>query len=131
VDENQEITLGRAAPTLRVALAAALKRILRDFHRCGRVYTPTRALSGRQKMQSISYDEMLELAGLGKGAANPLGGVCHEIRGAVHVRSSMNHEEGTWVLKENASMEKLWCAGDSNTNEAKLSLRVPDKRVCG
>ncbi|MBI5787736.1 MAG: aspartate kinase [Candidatus Schekmanbacteria bacterium] len=134
VDENQEITtLGRGgSDTSGVALAAALKaEYCEIFTDVDGVYTADpRIVPEAKKMQSISYDEMLELAGLGAKVLQIRSvefAMKYGVR--VHVRSSMNHEEGTWVLKEDASMEKVMVRGvTSNTNEAKIIIKgVPDK----
>ena len=47
----------------------------------------------------------------------------------VHVRSSFNDTEGTWVVEEDPSMEEVSVAGvASDRNEAKLTVRgVPDR----
>jgi aspartate kinase len=47
----------------------------------------------------------------------------------LHVRSSFHDGEGTWVVKEEASMEEVMVAGVAcDSNQAKLTLaRVPDR----
>src|SRR6185369_6980541 len=65
-----------------------------------------------KKLDRISYDEMLELASLGAKVL--------QIRSVefakrydvpVHVRSSFNHSEGTWVVEEDPTMEEVSVAG--------------------
>src|SRR3989338_7504329 len=47
----------------------------------------------------------------------------------IHVRSSFSNKEGTWIVKEEKSMEDVLIRGVSvNKNEAKLTLRgVPNR----
>jgi aspartate kinase len=78
----------------------------------------------------ISYEEMIELASTGAKVL--------EIRSVefakrfavpVHVRSTFTEFEGTWVVKEDESMEDLLVSGVSyDKNEVKITiLRVPDR----
>jgi aspartate kinase len=83
-----------------------------------------------RKMESISYDEMLELASLGAKVL--------QIRSVqfakkynvnVHVRSSLNENTGTMVTRENKDMEGILVSGVAyDKNEAKIAVMgVPDK----
>ena len=85
---------------------------------------PTRAsCPDARKLDRISYDEMLELASLGAKVL--------QIRSVefakhydvpVHVRSSFNDTEGTWVVEEEASMEDVLVSGVTyDRNEAKIT----------
>ena len=70
-------TLGRGgSDTSAVAIAATMHADLcQIFTDVDGVYTADpRKIPGAIKLSSISYDEMLELATLGAGAAQPLGG---------------------------------------------------------
>ena len=75
VDENGEITtLGRGgSDTTAVALAAALKADRCDIYTdvTGVFTTDPRYIKDARKLQSVSYDEMLELANLGAGVLHP------------------------------------------------------------
>ena len=81
-------------------------------------------------MARISYEEMIELASTGARVL--------EIRSVefakkfsvpVHVRSTFVEAEGTWLVKEDESMDDVLVSGVSyDKNEAKITLvRVPDR----
>lgn len=83
-----------------------------------------------KKLPRISYDEMIELASTGAKVL--------EIRSVefakkfsvpVHVRSTFADVEGTWLVKEDESMDDVLVSGVSyDKNEAKITLvRVPDR----
>jgi aspartate kinase len=83
-----------------------------------------------KKMDSLSYDEMLEMASLGAKVL--------EIRSVefakkfevpIHVRSTFTNERGTMVIGETKDMEKVLVSGVAyNKNEARVTIRkVPDR----
>src|SRR5262249_50436580 len=134
VDADGSITtLGRGgSDTSAVALAAALGADVCEIYTdVDGVYTSDpRVVPRARKLERIAYDEMLELASLGAKVL--------QIRSVefakryhvpVHVRSSFNDSEGTWVVEEDRSMEDISVAGvAADQNEAKLTVRgVPDK----
>lgn len=134
INEQGDITtLGRGgSDTTAVALAAALEAD------CCEIYTDVDGVytcdpqihSEARKLARISYEEMLELSGLG---AKVLQARCVELamkyKVRVLVRSSFNHERGTWVDKEGEGMEDALISGvTSSKGEAKISvLGVPDR----
>ena len=98
-------TLGRGgSDTTGVAIAAALEgRRLRDLHRRRRrLHRPTRtSCRNARKIERISYEEMLELASLGAKVLQIRSvefGMKYGV--PIHVRSSFNDNEGTWVVPE-------------------------------
>jgi len=128
VDRSGNITtLGRGgSDTSGVAIAAALKadvcEIYTDvdgFYTADPNVVPTARKVGR-----ISYEEMLELASLGAKVL--------QIRSVefgmkfgvpIHVRSSFNDNEGTWVVPEEKAMESIMVSGVTATrDEAKITL---------
>ncbi len=126
-------TLGRGgSDTSAVAVAAALEADACEIYTdVDGIFTtdPNMVLDAR-KLDKISYDEMLEMASQGAKVL--------QIRSVefaknynvpLHVRSTFTEEEGTWVVKEDAEMEKVVVSGVTcDKNEAKISvLRVPDK----
>ena len=134
IDEDDNITtLGRGgSDTTAVALAAFLNasacEIYTDVE--GVFTTDPGICADAQKLPRISYEEMIELASTGAKVL--------EIRSVefakrfavpVHVRSTFSDIEGTWVLKEDESMEDLLVSGVSyDKNEVKITiLRVPDR----
>jgi aspartate kinase len=125
-------TLGRGgSDTSAIALAAALSadvcEILTDVDG---VYTTDPRIEPRaRKIPRITYEEMLELASLGAKVL--------QIRSVefamkfgvpVHVRSSLNDSEGTWIVSEQKSLESAVVTGVAlDRNEAKVTLtNVPD-----
>ncbi|MCG7406291.1 aspartate kinase [Paenibacillus sp. ACRRX] len=110
MSESGEITtLGRGgSDTTAVALAAAIQADVCEIYTDvdGIYSTDPRIVRCARKLQEISYDEMLELAHLGAAVLHP-----RAVEYAKHnnvclvVRSSFNHNEGTYV-KEEAVMEQ-------------------------
>ena len=126
-------TLGRGgSDTTAVALAAALNADFCEIYTdVDGVYTCDPQIhAGARKLASISYEGMMELAGLG---ARVLHNRCVELARKynvkIHVRSSFNDEEGTWVCREEQEMEgALISSVTYSREEAKISvLGVPDK----
>jgi aspartate kinase len=134
VDEDDNITtLGRGgSDTSAVALAAFLNaeacEIYTDVE--GVFTTDPGICQEARKLARVSYDEMIELASMGAKIL--------EIRSVefakkfsvpVHVRSTFADGEGTWVVKEDQSMDDVLVSGVSyDKNEAKITLlRVPDR----
>jgi aspartate kinase len=132
-DEGNITTLGRGgSDTSAVAIAAALKADACEiFTDVDGVYTtdPNLCASAR-KISRISYEEMLELASLGAKVLQIRSvefGMKYGV--PIHVRSSFNHNEGTWVVPEEKQMEDVLVSGVAvDKNEAKVTLiGVPDK----
>ena len=134
IDSNQEITtLGRGGSDLTaVALAKALKadacEIYTDVE--GIFTADPRRVKESVKIDKLSYEEMLELASSG---AQVMQSRSIEVAGKfdipIHVRSSFSQKEGTWIVKEDASMEDVLIRGvSSNKDEAKLTVSgVPNR----
>ncbi|WP_148357407.1 aspartate kinase [Peribacillus simplex] len=109
-DINGEITtLGRGgSDTTAVAIAAALNADRCDIYTdvTGVFTTDPRYIKGARKLQSISYDEMLELANLGAGVLHPRAvEYAKNYQIPLEVRSSMERESGT-IIEEEATMEE-------------------------
>jgi aspartate kinase len=134
LDERGNITtLGRGgSDTTAVAIAAALRAdVCEIFTDVEGVYTTDpRVCNKARKMKKISYEEMLEMASLGAKVL--------EIRSVefakkykvpIHVRSTFTDKEGTMVLQEDKSMEKILVSGVTyNKNEARVTItKVPDR----
>jgi aspartate kinase len=107
-EEGEITTLGRGgSDTSAVALAASLKaekcEIFTDV--AGVFTADPRVVPAAQKLDSISYDEMLELANLGAGVLHPRSvEAAKKYKVRLVVRSSFTEEEGTYV-EEVARME--------------------------
>src|SRR5215475_2127508 len=126
-------TLGRGGSDLTaIALAAALKADLCQIYTdVDGVYTADpRIVPNARKLAEISYDEMLELAGLGAKVMQLRSVEIAKKLGVVfEVRSSLNENPGTIVKEETKSMEGIVVRGVSlDKNQAKVTLvGVPDK----
>jgi aspartate kinase len=130
---GQVTTLGRGGSDLTaIALAAALKAHLCQIYTdVDGVYTSDpRLVPGAKKLQEISYDEMLELAGSGAKVMQLRSVEIAMKFGVVfEVRSSLNDHPGTIVKEETRSMEEIVVRGVAlDKNQAKLTLvGVPDQ----
>src|SRR5271170_5616106 len=131
--EGQITTLGRGGSDLTaIALAAALKADLCQIYTdVDGVYTADpRVVPGARKLAEISYDEMLELAGLGaKVMQSRSVEFAKNFRVPFEVRSSLNDNPGTIVKEETRSMEGVVIRGVTlDENQAKITLvEVPDR----
>src|SRR5258705_12470906 len=131
--EGQITTLGRGGSDLTaIALAAALKADLCQIYTdLEGVYTADpRLVPGAKKLDEISYDEMLELAGLGAKVMQSRSVEFAKKFGVVfEVRSSLNENPGTIVKEETKNMEDIVVRGSwLDKNQAKVTLvAVPDK----
>jgi aspartate kinase len=131
--EGQITTLGRGGSDLTaIALAAALKAELCQIYTdVDGVYTADpRVVPTARKLAEISYDEMLELAGLGAKVMQSRAVEFAKKFGVVfEVRSSLNKNPGTIVKEETRSMEDVVIRGVTlDTNQAKITMvGVPDR----
>jgi len=126
-------TLGRGGSDMTaVALAAALgAEVCEIYTDVAGVYTADpRVVPDARKLDSLSYEEMLEL---GTSGAQVLMSRCVESARnegvPIHVRSSFSDEPGTWIRNEESVTERAIVAGVAHdTSEAKATLRgVPDQ----
>jgi aspartate kinase len=135
INSKEDVTtLGRGGSDLTaVALAAALKAKTCDIYTdvLGVYTTDPRMVPEAQKIDEISYDEMLELAGSGSQVMQARSiEVAKKFGVVIHVRSSLEKKKrGTFIMKTSASMEAPVVSGVAyDKNEAKLSITgLPDK----
>lgn len=126
-------TLGRGgSDTTAVALAAALNADYCEIYTdVEGVYTCDPQVYGAaRKLKRISYESMMELAGLGaKVLHHRCVDLARKFNVKILVRSSFNNAEGTWVCEEDEKMEGTLISGVTySRGEAKISvLGVPDK----
>src|ERR1700704_4550581 len=131
--EGQITTLGRGGSDLTaIALAAALKADLCQIYTdVDGVYTADpRIVPTARKLEEISYDEMLELAGSGAKVMQLRSVEIAKKFGVVfEVRYSLTDQPGTIVKEETRIMEEHVVRGVAlDKNQAKLTLvGVPDK----
>ncbi len=135
-DTNDITTLGRGgSDTTAVALAAALEADVCEIYTDvdGIFSADPRAIPAARKLNTVTYEEMLELAAAG---AKVLHLRCVEYARRfnlpIHVRSSFSPLEGTWVVEnhpEGGTMEQAIIAGVAHDkSEAKITIvGVPDR----
>ena len=127
INKNDDITtLGRGgSDTTAVALAAVLHADLCEIYTdVDGVYSADpRVVKNAKKMESISYDEMLELASLGANVLhNRSVEMAKKYNVKLAVRSSFTENEGTYV-REVKDMEKMMVKGVSRDNDvARIAL---------
>ncbi len=131
--EDNIVTLGRGGSDLSaVALAAALNvekcEIYTDV---AGVYTADpRVEKNAKKLDSISFDEMLELASSGAGVMQARSiEVAKKYNIPIVVRLNTGEGEGTIIKEEDESMENVIIRGIAHDkSEAKVTLKkVPDQ----
>jgi len=125
-------TLGRGgSDTSAVAIAATLKADICEIYTdVDGVYTTDPNICPKaQKIDRISYEEMLEMASLGAKVLQIRSvEFAKKFNVPVHVRSTFSEEEGTMVVNEDADMESVVVtAVTCDKNDARIVLRgVPD-----
>jgi aspartate kinase len=126
-------TLGRGgSDTTAVALAAGLGadscEIYTDVD--GVFTADPRIVPGARKLARVTYEEMLELAASGAKVLALRSVEYARNHGVpIHVRSSFNDADGTWIVKEEDVLEQAIISGiASDRGEAKVTiLHVPDR----
>lgn len=131
-EDGAVTTLGRGGSNVTlVAIAAALGAdVCENYTDVDGIYTADpRIVPNARKIDTISYDEMLELASLG---ANVLHNRAVEFAKKydvpIHVRSSLNTNKGTMIVAETESMERIVVSGAALKDKlARVTLRnVPN-----
>ncbi len=120
-------TLGRGGSDLTaIAIAGAIKAdVCQIYTDVDGVYTADpRIVKNARKIEEISYDEMLELASSGSKVMQSRSvEFASKYDVVFEVRSSFNHNPGTIVKQEVASMEKVVVRGVAiDKNQAKIQL---------
>lgn len=133
VSTDKDITtLGRGgSDTTAVALAAALGAESCEIYTdvSGVFTADPRVVPEARRLARLSYEEMLDMAATG-GRVLALRSVefarNHDV--ALHVRSSFTWEPGTWIAKDDPTMEHAIISGVTHdTSEAKITVEaVPD-----
>jgi len=134
VDANgNTTTLGRGgSDTSAVALAIAVKADSCDIYTdVDGIYTTDPRIEPKaRKMDSISYEEMLEFASLGAKVLQTRSvelGMRYNM--PIHLRSSFDLVQGTMVTREDSNMERAEISGVAyNRDEAKVTIKgIPDQ----
>ncbi len=132
-ETGQVTTLGRGGSDLSaIAIAAALKAdICQIYTDVDGVYTADpRIVPNARKLKTISYEEMLELASSGsKVMQNRAVEFAQKFGVIFEVRSSFNHNPGTIVKEEAASMEDVVVSGVAlDKNQTRIVVSdLPDR----
>ena len=127
-DEDGNITtLGRGgSDTSAVAVAAALEADVCEIYTdVNGVYTTDpNMVPAARKLARISFEEMLEMASLGAKVLQIRSVKLAQQYGVpLHVRSTFEETEGTWVTREEDVMERLVVSGVTyQRNEAKIRV---------
>jgi aspartate kinase len=134
VDEEDNITtLGRGgSDTSAVAIAASLGAEVCEIYTDveGVFTTDPDICPTARKLGRISYEEMIEMASTGAKVLQIRSvELAKKFAVPVHVRSSFNEAEGTWVVEEEKSMDSVLVSGVTyDKDEAKITLlKVPDR----
>lgn len=128
IDEDDNITtLGRGgSDTTAVALAAAIQASECEIYTdVPAVFTADpRLVPKAREISRVSFDEMMEMAGLGSKVLHIR---CVEIGAKygirIHVRSAFEEREGTWIVPEGEVLEQPLVSSvthDANTTVFKL-----------
>lgn len=126
-------TLGRGGSNATlVALGAVLKAdVCENYTDVDGIYTADpRIVKNARKIDRISYDEMLELAGLGASVLQTRAvEFAKKYNVPLHVRNSQNDHEGTWIVAETANMEHIVVSGAALKKDlTRVSIKnTPDR----
>ncbi|MGC4031321.1 MAG: aspartate kinase [Tepidisphaeraceae bacterium] len=123
-------TLGRGGSNATlVALGAVLKAdVCENYTDVDGIYTADpRIVKNARKIEKISYDEMLELSGLGASVLQTRAVEFAKKYGvSIEVRNSQNDNPGTWIVQETPNMEHIVVSGAALKKEL---VRVTFKAV--
>lgn len=130
--EGDYTTLGRGGSNATlVALGAVLKAdVCENYTDVDGIYTADpRIVPNARKIDRISYDEMLELSGLGASVLQTRAvEFAKKYNVPIHVRNSQNDHEGTWIVAETPNMEHIVVSGAAlKKNLTRVTIKgVPD-----
>jgi len=130
--EGDFTTLGRGGSNATlVAIGAVLNAdVCENYTDVDGIFTADpRIVKNARKIDRISYDEMLELAGLGASVLQTRAvEFAKKYNVPIHVRNSQNDNEGTWIVAETKNMEHIVVSGAALKNElTRVTLKaVPD-----
>ena len=113
--EGDFTTLGRGGSNATlVAVGAVLNAdVCENYTDVDGIYTADpRIVKNARKIPRISYDEMLELSGLGASVLQTRAvEFAKKYNVPLHVRNSQNENEGTWIVAETPHMEHIVVSG--------------------
>lgn len=132
-EENRITTLGRGgSDTSAVAMAAAVNAEVCEIYTDvpGVFTTDPNICSQARKLDTVSYDEMLEMASMGAKVLQIRSvEFAKKYNVKVHVRSTFSDEIGTFVTQEDKNMESVMVSGIAyDKDQARVTLaKVLDK----
>src|SRR3954468_4346977 len=113
--EGDYTTLGRGGSNATlVAVGAVLQAdVCENYTDVDGIFTADpRIVKNARKIDRISYDEMLELSGLGASVLQTRAvEFAKKYNVPIHVRNSQNETEGTWIVAETPNMEHIVVSG--------------------
>jgi aspartate kinase len=131
--EGDFTTLGRGGSNATlVAVGAVLKcDVCENYTDVDGIYTADpRIVKNARKIDRISYDEMLELSGLGASVLQTRAvEFAKKYDVPIHVRNSQNDHEGTWIVAETPNMEHIVVSGAALKKDlTRVTIKnVPDR----
>jgi aspartate kinase len=131
--EGDFTTLGRGGSNATlVAVGAVLEAdVCENYTDVDGIYTADpRICKNARKIDRISYDEMLELAGLGASVLQTRAvEFAKKYNVRIHVRNSQNDHEGTWIVAETPNMEHIVVSGAALKKDlTRVTIKaVPDR----
>jgi aspartate kinase len=131
--EGDYTTLGRGGSNATlVAIGAVLNAdVCENYTDVDGIYTADpRIVKNARKIERISYDEMLELAGLGASVLQTRAvEFAKKYNVPLHVRNSQNENEGTWIVAETPNMEHIVVSGAALKKDlTRVTIKaVPDR----
>jgi aspartate kinase len=128
--EGDYTTLGRGGSNATlVAIGSVLQAdVCENYTDVDGIFTADpRIVKTARKIDRISYDEMLELSGLGASVLQTRAvEFAKKYNVPIHVRNSQNDLEGTWIVAETTNMEHIVVSGAALKKEL---IRVTVKNV--
>ncbi|HZZ44762.1 MAG TPA: aspartate kinase [Tepidisphaeraceae bacterium] len=131
--DGEFTTLGRGGSNATlVALGAVLEAdVCENYTDVDGIYTADpRLVPNARKIDRISYDEMLELSGLGASVLQTRAvEFAKKYNVPLHVRNSQNDHEGTWIVQETPNMENIVVSGAALKKDLiRVTIKgVPDR----
>ena len=131
--EGDYTTLGRGGSNATlVAVGAVLNAdVCENFTDVDGIFTADpRIVKNARKIDRISYDEMLELSGLGASVLQTRAvEFAKKYNVPLHVRNSAHDGEGTWIVAETPNMEHIVVSGAALKKDlTRVTIKdVPDK----
>jgi aspartate kinase len=127
-EDGNVTTLGRGGSDLSaVAIAGAINADACEIYSdVDGIYTTDPRIEPKaKKLDTISYDEMLEMASLGaKVLQNRSVELAKKLNVKLYAKSSFSDNEGTLITKESANMEEVLVSGVVlDKNQARVTLR--------